>query len=310
MIVSPRSIAHSSQPLAEATSLIETDRLKPNLYQLLITSDDALDFFKEAFECLKSSNRAYSYGMLARAGGIASASYLREVLNGKRSLTPKGFAGICKAYRLNKEGVELLRLMLALKDKAFNPGRQSAEEISTEIDKHRKLIIKKSKFLRIHDVHPEKFNSPLSVSRVIAAMGSDKTGASLDDLIFKTMLPKQNVLQIVEFLSLKGILKETKDERYLLVENKIIFDSEGEDSFIKRLYLEAMEHHAQKARQSFKDQSNINLVYTFSASKDKIETARNRIRQIIQDLVDESEDPTGEEIYTLVFGLSADSGTN
>ncbi len=285
---------------------LSTSTSRELLRELLLDADDCLSFLQDAFKVLKDRNSAYSYHMLARTGGIASASYLREVLQGKRTLTPKAFVGICSAFRFDKNTSELLRLILSLKDETFNNERISKEEIEGRIEKLKKILLVGSSVRQVQRLSPSKRLPPLAISKTVAALGNEGEGASYQEILDRTSLAPMLVREILFFLNTKGIIKfRAESATYHLPGGKVLYDSAEEESFIKNLYLEALEDHHAGAQKNFKNQEAVRMVFTFSSNPEKVKEARVRIRKVIEDISDELEDPGGRKVYNLVFGLSA-----
>jgi hypothetical protein len=58
------------------------------------------DFLKAILQLREKSGRKFSFSQLARAAGFTSRSYPREVLTGRRRLTPKSSRAFSKGLRL------------------------------------------------------------------------------------------------------------------------------------------------------------------------------------------------------------------
>lgn len=63
---------------------------------------DYRNYLKEHYRSKKSVSANFSYKAFSRAAGLGSPCYLRDVMTGRRNITPNTIGGFCKALGLGK----------------------------------------------------------------------------------------------------------------------------------------------------------------------------------------------------------------
>lgn len=71
-------------------------------------------FLGDWFDAQKAADSRYSHRLFARRAGVRSPSLLKEVIAGRRNLTPTTLAGFIKALRLEGEDAEFFRALVEL----------------------------------------------------------------------------------------------------------------------------------------------------------------------------------------------------
>ena len=71
-------------------------------------------YLDDWFQAQKAADERFSHRLFARRAGVRSPSLLKEVINGRRNLTPNTVPGFAKALRLRGESAEFFRSLVQL----------------------------------------------------------------------------------------------------------------------------------------------------------------------------------------------------
>lgn len=77
----------------------------------LLAYADYRRFLKDHYAWRKARDRAFSYGAFARRAGLGSRGHLKEVMDGKKALTPAMAERYCKGLGLTGEKADYFRLL-------------------------------------------------------------------------------------------------------------------------------------------------------------------------------------------------------
>lgn len=104
---------------------------EPDLYDY----GDFRGFLRDTYAFRKRRDRGYSYGVFARKGGLGSRGHLREVMEGRKALTPGMVPRYVKALGLPADAAEYFRLLVA-----FNQGGDDTPLRKCWSDRHQRPL--------------------------------------------------------------------------------------------------------------------------------------------------------------------------
>lgn len=85
-------------------------------------------FLRDWFEARKQADSRFSHRLFAKRADISSPSFLKEVIDGKRGLTPSALDGVLKALSLSREEAEFFRELVRFEQAEDDADRNAAWE--------------------------------------------------------------------------------------------------------------------------------------------------------------------------------------
>lgn len=173
--------------------------IKPNILEYF----EYLGYLRDFYAWSKQTNRAFSYQNWAKAAGLASKSYLRMVVCGKRKLTDETFRKLLPTLGLNDYERNFFKVLIELdRAKNLNEKARAYEEI---------VKIKSAK--KIKDVdNTYEYLSHEWLPRLHILLGINNISRAEDDLSKCLGLSLSEVKALCKHLELIGYAKKNGDQ--------------------------------------------------------------------------------------------------
>lgn len=98
--------------------------IEPDLYSYL----SYRDYLNDWFAARKAADKRYSHRLFARRAGVSSPSLLKEVISGRRNLTPATLEGFIDALGLGEDDASFFGALVQLDQAATDEERNTAWE--------------------------------------------------------------------------------------------------------------------------------------------------------------------------------------
>ena len=273
------------------------------ILESLIGAKDYRSFIRAAVAHQVETRKA-SLTSISRRAGFTSRSFIKDVIDGRRRLTPLSITNFKKGLRLSGSWAQLFEFLVALEEPDVNFDQLSEHELRERIAKLRKklsLNLKKGKrflnFVEVEDI----FTRP-EVYSVFAALGTQQDGASLDEISLKTGFAKDSCQDLLTALT-KEQIAVIRDGRYFASESVIdIFGSGKRDRF-RRMYGSFAQDLYRRTAKSLGSPDEFFYCAALSIKTDDMKKLKERIRESIIEVLDEAQDDGGDRIAKVVVGL-------
>jgi hypothetical protein len=272
------------------------------LTQILLKSSEPREFFDRAFRYLKTESPVWSLAYLVKHGGFASRAHVREVLIGKRALTPSALAGLMQAFPLSPAQRDYLMLHFEETELTIGEGTTARENLMRRKQLAAARLAKKTELPDLGIFAEPEWPT------VYAALGTTEEGATLSDVRRRTKLPPETCVRILSHLLAHDLVVHQEDlDRFLPRENHLIFEQMAAPEVIRRIFIQSLsEAQAALAADPSPEEA---LFYSGKVciSRSHMKELQDRLYEMCLKNLNESENPKGDAVATVLVSVF-DSG--
>jgi uncharacterized protein (TIGR02147 family) len=273
------------------------------LLEIALEADNYRALISRAIEVSQRQYKsAYSYSALSQKAGFKSRSFIREVLDHKKNMSPVSLEKLCDILGY-KSSVKQLALLLLQEE--LGPTSETLK-IKLKITRLKKRIASDKQRYQFQKSFPVTnefvfFGQP-ELMYVYSALGSQENGANLDEIANKTNLNQNLCLANLEIL-LKNDFIEKRHDRYFAVLNHLVLSKLGKSVDFKNIFLRSLKDLQKNAYRNFDSGDDLFFHSAFSVSADNLAALKEKLRQTVVDFIDDQMDDEGGQIIKLTVGL-------
>jgi uncharacterized protein (TIGR02147 family) len=264
---------------------------------------DYRKFLEHYYEEQKRVKRNFSYRYFALKAGIASASFLKAVIEGKRNLSPKSIEQFCKAINFNaKDARYFTHLVLFNQAKTAMEKQEYYAVLRTLSGAVKEDTLKNNQY----DYYDKWYTSILRELLCLHDFQNDY------DLIAKTVVPpitNFEAKKAVELLLKLSLIAVNADGSYKQTRTAIKADG-AMTSVAVRNFMDTMLEHAKKALHGMdKSERHISSITlgispaAYAILVEEIQAFKDRVKAIV------NKDEDSSRVYHLNLGLFPGSKT-
>jgi uncharacterized protein (TIGR02147 family) len=260
-------------------------------------------FLFHLYKANKDLNSQFSYAFLAKQCHFGSKSFIKEVIDGKKNLSIESSRKITQGLSFPNAWAEYFSNLVLIDSKI---SLQDSLKIQKELDRLKNRLAEKIKSASSAQPTAVLDSSALfQISQwphVYAALGNEKTGASLLEITKRTGMGSLPAEAILEFLEKeKMVLK--KDRRYYALQNTVFFADLGKSAFFKKFYLQSLQSVYKNASQDFASPNSLFYTMSLSLNSNKLPKFRKDLAELLDKYTSEIEDPDGNRVAVLNCGM-------
>ncbi len=273
-----------------------------SLTQALLDSSSGSEFLRRAEHVLKNSEPDFSYSGFARRAGFSARSYVREVFQGKKSLSIKALSPFAQAFGFNREERELMRSLFALENPDFIPALP-LEKARAQIEKKKRA--NEIKGQRKQYAEPIRMPSPTHQKTlkywplVFAALGIEKT---THGLVMKLGLAPKLVTMTLQSMQAAGLVQELQGE-WSVVHRHVLLDPNLHGEMIRDHFQDVVQKSIRKSRKNFSDSEQLYYVASFGVRKERLPELKLQLIETLTRFMESCDDGREDEIVSLAVSL-------
>lgn len=271
----------------------------------LLEASSAKSFLACFLANKRSKNLAkITYASLMRSCAFPSRGYARNLVLGKRRITALAEEKLIKGLALEPLWAQYFHTLV-----------ETAASHPRDV---REKSMKKLKGLksRLEEKYDLKASSPLSKhihaeenslwSKIFAALGENKTGAGLKEILEKTKLPHKKAQAQLDTMIAKGLVVfDAQSSRFIAQQNHwLTIDESNQDKNFSMIMAAKFDDAKRMARRHPSSDKHLFFASTFSCNHESMNELKQRLRELLIEFVDESELDRGKALVdlTLFFG--------
>jgi uncharacterized protein (TIGR02147 family) len=269
-------------------------RLKLEIDNLL-KAPDYRGFLHLIYKINKEADSQFSYAYVAKQCGFSSKSFLKEVIDSKKSLSRQSCEKIIKGLKLPRMIGEYF-FYLTAKDVKFT-------ELSN-IEINKELLRLKAKLMKqdmTSYVEPDIFRA-LSWPYVYAALGSTDIGATLLDVENRTNLSSSKIQEAISVLLEKKLIYK-KTSRYFAKSATAFLDNIGNSDHFKLYFLNSLVEQYQRAKRHFNSKDELFFTMALSVQTKDMPKFKEELQELLDKYTSKIEDPSGDKVISLTCGM-------
>lgn len=271
-------------------------KISPDTVERLLNCEDYRSFIA-AFKASRPSSPISSYSNIARRAGFKSRSFPRDVVLGQKRITSSSLYPMIKGLGIQGALADYFKTLVNIEHPDTCFPEKTVLELRRRLENLRDRLHRKTPAIGRDPYQAEFF--PL----VYAACGTKLKGVTLRDIEERTGLSSLQVSRTVEELIGMNLLQVRK-ERYFPAGSHLAFDGLGRSEAFKKLFFYLLNQSADKARKNFDSSHQLFFTSCFSVQRDHLPQLKEELRQCLLQFVDESENPNGNRVASIVCSLT------
>lgn len=295
---------HQHRQLSERDDVVKKSaRMNPTQRTpSYLGATDYRQFLRALVEDREPGQSGRSFGALALRCGFRSRSFLRDVVQGQRRLTPASHAKVLAGLPLPAKDLRLFDYLVQREESEVRPPRTPLTTVEKRLEAARARARAAYELSDSTDFRRQVLDlvgNPL-FPRIYASLGDATKGESLAGICRKLQQPPSTVGPVLAAMTTCGLARKALgEENFVAVSSHFIIESVGASDAFRTIFLASLE----AARRSFNENpaSTVNLfeTTTFSLPADRVPTLKRELRRVLNEFVEAHEAPDGGALCTL-----------
>lgn len=273
-------------------------RLSKEDVECLASCGTSREFIRIMMDLKSRHNQPLTYARLSRLAGIASRSYIRDVITGKKRLNLKLVAMLSKAFGLTGDLRNYFEALAECEEEACRVSGRSPAQIARNLENARKRLCQRDKGATINDRAFGIEHLPI----IYAALGDIRVGASISDISRRTGINTSRILPILEKMAEMQLIRANAN-RYFATENHISISGLTESEVFRRHFISCAENAVVSVKQKMSSEEALFFSSSFSVRSDKLSDLKADLRSLLLKYVDLSEDCSGDKVVSLTCAM-------
>lgn len=246
----------------------------------------------------KKQSPQFSYAYIAQRCHFSSKSFVKEVIDGKKSLSIKSTHKIIEGLALPSLWGKYFYNLVMSDDPLPGVTPMAAQKELRRL--RRKLIDKKT--LTVNESESQLFQLT-AWPHVYAALGSEEKGASMQDILNRTLSLGSNLVEstLAHLVTVGMVVK--KGKRFYAAQDTAFFENLGKVQFFKNFYLQAVQQLFDKSRKDFNSPDSLFYTMSLSLNPAKMPEFRRDLAELLDKYTAEIEQPEGTRVASLTCGF-------
>lgn len=252
--------------------------------------------------------RPLSFQEFANNSGLASKGFLADVIAGRKRLTPNSLPKVIVGLKLNREWANYLHFLVLAEEHSFDPRQKEPRK------QHYLLRVGQIREKLTKSLVARKMNKTSPLISVIlrpdfpetfAALGAEKTGASLDEIIARTRFDRAKVERLIDDLVHVGLAE--RDSRNKNVKPLALalegFDLQNSD-FFKKDFFRSLEKAKIRFEKQADSDGSLFMTQTFSVKGDQLPIFKRKLSDLVNDFASNAESDRGDTIAEICISFT------
>jgi hypothetical protein len=241
-----------------------------------------------------------NYAKVARDAGFKSRSLAREVLMGKKRLTPKTWRAFLEALRLPKELETYFEYLVAQTHSDCRVSEATFNRQKKSISKLKERIVDKYGF---SENGISFSDASVHWPTLYAALGSvGRRGVTVQEIVEKTRLERSIVEKEMLELKRRTVVLE-HNKRFMATRDHLSFTGDQGKEYLKNLFLWQSQNAMSAVRSNEQSAQMLFLASTFSVRKKDLQELKKKLQETVLLFIDQAEDVEGDAVTRLTVSL-------
>ncbi|WII72231.1 hypothetical protein QJS83_17345 [Bdellovibrio sp. 22V] len=264
-------------------------------YNELLEIHDARAFLRRALEVRYRKKGKINLADFSRRAGFSSRSFLSEYLAGKKGLSKESVGQLKTALKLPKPYLELFSLLVGKDQPELLTKKLTHDDIHKKVHSIKVSVARQAEALtQIKD--PNRLITRPTLFRVFAALGTEDEGANLNEIVARTNLSSESVVDSLHVLINEGAIT-SREGRFYVRSHQIDFLKLSEPMVLADLTRTLCNQIKVDASTIAADTKN-SLFYTaFSIQSHQLPEFKEKLREAILSVLDQYQDDKGDTVH-------------
>jgi uncharacterized protein (TIGR02147 family) len=272
------------------------------LIQATFEAEDYRTFLSQVFEASTKSGKKFNFAAFSRKAGFSSRGFIKEVLDGRKRLTSLSFPKVLKALALPLSLRQFFTYLVILEEPELNHDKLTQVQISHRLSEIREKLKAQLEQTENEGSAAQALFKSYHILEVYSVLGNRQQGIDLSEVQRRTGLELEICQRVLRQLVEQKVIT-VKAGRYKSLNPLYIFEGFGANEGFKNLYLETLGLMKRKANTHFKSHDQLFYQSFFSVSRQHIPELKRRLREVVTEFVEASENDDGDCVSKLMVGL-------
>jgi uncharacterized protein (TIGR02147 family) len=272
-------------------------RLEHTSIESLMQASDYRSFILTLIQERKKQKH-FGYSDIARIGGFSARSFPREVAIGKKHLTLTSLPKMIRGLRISSDLSDYFKLLVEIDVPDCRPKIVEETKLLQMKENLKKRILSR-RYIQIEN--SDKAFMLSCIPRVYAALGDLKNGSDLKQIIDKTSLSENEILEALKCM-LDNQIVEKKGRKFFAKEMHANFQNLKSEIF-KKHFIKTAETSIQMSKQFIESDEKLFLSSAFSVSRHDLPKLKEELRSLLLKYVDSAENARGNKVVSLLASL-------
>ena len=236
---------------------------------------------------------------LSRKAGFSSRSFIGDVVDGRRRLSPSSYPMLARALSLPARLRAYFHLLVIRDEPDLNFEQVDSLCLEIRLKELRLRLQSDLETVRNKDKKAEALLKARDMMDCYAALGS---GATLPEVAKRTGLSETYVAYVLEHFVGNSTAKKDGD-RYVVDNPVVFFDDLGKNQNAKICYLQTLNELKRKADAGFHAADCAFSQFVFSVAPTQMPEFKRKLWDLMREFVESAESPDGDRIAKLAVGF-------
>ncbi|MGZ3686937.1 MAG: DUF4423 domain-containing protein [Bdellovibrionota bacterium] len=245
-------------------------------------------------------DRRWGYSDIARRAGFSARSFPRDVVHGRKRITPASLAPFIRGLGISGDLAEYFRLLVELEHEDCRQRASSPERIASRLCHLRARLLARGAVPI--NVKAEMAFAAENLPLVYAALGSPGRGATVSEVSSRTGLASVRIQSILKALVRAEIVTK-HGLRFVAAQPHLNLPGLTQSEVYRKFFKECLTRARSQADVSFASDRHLFFTSCFSVRESRLATLKEELRSILLRYVDEAEEAEGERVASIVCAL-------
>ncbi len=275
----------------------------------LLNALDYREFLKTFF--LKNRNcespRALTYQEFANRAGFSSKSFMKEVIDGKKKLSPNSLEKVKVGLKLNGFWSDYFEGLIGSEEPSFQTAKHSKEYYEEKLSKLKK------KFSKLKDKKVLTSNSSLvqvfletNFPEVYASLGDTDHGEEFNVIANRSKVETERLEAILQKMQESGLVLK-KGNKYIPIAGALDISEIKSTEVYKMDFFRSIEKAKQRFQAQLSSDKALFMTQTFSVSESQLQEFKESLAILIEEFSAECESPQGDCVAEVVVSFTNNS---
>jgi uncharacterized protein (TIGR02147 family) len=273
-------------------------KLQDEEFENLLKCKNYRDFLAEMILVQEKAGRSLGYAKLARLLGVKARSYPRDIILGKKRITPALLPQFIKIFGLTGDLRSFLIDLIEMEEPSCRISGRSEMQIQNSLEKLKaRLAAGNAKSISLEEAFVFS-----SLPKIYAALGTPQAGASLSQIKDRTGLEAEQIFPVLEKMKELGIVQKNA-QRYFPVQTHIASTGMKKSQIFKHHFMKVAEEAARNARTEMSRDDKLFFSSAFSVKAEQLPQLKTELRDVLLKYIDTSENSNGDKVVSLLCAL-------
>ena len=271
------------------------------LIQAALASSDYRSFIAN-IATAQSRNGKMNMAALSRKAGFSSRSFIGDVIEGRRRLSPSSYPKLSRALSLSARLRSYFHLLAVRDEPDLNFEQLDQLTIDLRLKELRLRLETDLDSALNKNKKVDAFLKALKARDMIDCYAALGNGATLEEVASRTGLSINYVKFVLDHF-LSNATAKLENGKYFVDNPVVLFNDLGESQNVKSCYLQTINELKRKADSGFHNPDRAFSQFVFTVDSSKMPELKKKLWELMREFMESSEVSDGDRVAKLAVGF-------